>query len=449
MRYLSTRGDPERSGFAQVLLEGLAPDGGLYVPEAWPSFTDPSAATYPDLVTSTLGAFTEPDFAGTDLEALVAEAYRDFTHPQVAPLRQVSDTHYLLELIFGPTRSFKDYALVVLSRLFDAELARQGRRILVLGATSGDTGSAAMAACRGRQNIEVVILYPEGKISEIQRRQMTTIPDANVRAVGVEGTFDDCQALVKRAFNDRSLELPLAAINSINWARIAVQAAYYLWAARQVAAPVTFAVPTGNFGNAFAAFVARQMGAPISRIVVANNRNHGLFTLIDSGELPVEPVQSTVAPAMDIQLPSNLERYLFFLTGQDPTRVTGLLAQLASENRLVLHPQEHGLMKELFAGGWIDDTEVLAVIDRVETSEGLLLDPHTAIAWEVGKRLQPSEGSLVTIATAHPAKFGETILAATGRRPALPAELASLSEREERLATIPNDYPALLDLLSS
>ena len=449
MRYLSTRGAPERPGFARVLLGGLAADGGLFVPEEWPQMGEDLVTTYPDLVAKTLNSYVEPDDLASQLPALVGEAYSGFRHQQVAPLVEVGEGHFLLELFWGPTLSFKDYALQVVGRLFDAELRRQHRRLLVLGATSGDTGSAAMAACRGRENIEVVILYPQGKISDIQRRQMTAIQDANVEAVAVEGTFDDCQALVKQALIDDDLELPLGAINSINWARIAVQASYYAWAASLVGSPVAFSVPTGNFGNVLSGYAATRMGAKIDKLIVANNRNHGLTKLIRDGRLEVEAVHSTLAPAMDIQIPSNLERYLFEISGRDSERVRHWQGALSREGRLQLSPGEHARLREGLEAGWLSDDEVIDVMRRVYAHNGLLLDPHTAIAWEVGERLRLPGMNLVTVATAHPSKFGDSVMAATGQTPDWPGELADLFDRSERLSTIPNDYPTLVRLLRS
>lgn len=450
MQYRSTRSLPadDRHGFDHVLLEGLAPDGGLYVPDSWPSLPNLGSATYPEIVATVLGFFVEPSRLTAELPGLVADSYKAFSHPLVAPLTDVGDGHYLLELFWGPTMSFKDHALQVVGRLFEALLRHQGRRIVVLGATSGDTGSAAMAACEGRENIEVVILYPEGKISAIQRRQMTTMTAENVRAIAVEGTFDDCQALVKKAFLDRDLDLPLAAINSINWARIAVQASYYVWAVNQVGEPAAFAVPTGNFGNVYSGLVAQKMGTPIAELIVANNRNRGLTELIETGSLQPESVHETVAPAMDIQIPSNLERFLFELGNRSGERVREWQREL-SDGRLQLSQMEHRSLSRSLRAGWVADEEVLSVIRDVEAEHGILLDPHTAIAWEVGRRLHNSPQPLITIATAHPAKFGETVRKATGRPVELPPSLASLTDIEERLTKIPNDYQTLVRLLRS
>jgi threonine synthase len=451
MLYRSTRGGVEGRSFSEVLFDGMAPDGGLYMPETWPSLPDGwDTLDYPDLVAAVLMAYLEPDPLAAELPELCTSAYGSFRHPGVAPLRQVERDRYLLELTWGPTLSFKDYALQVLGRLFDRALIRSGRNILVLGATSGDTGSAAIEACRGAETIEVFILYPHGRVSEIQRRQMTTVPDANVHVVAVEGTFDDCQALVKHAFADVELRssLGLAAVNSINWARVAVQACYYVWAAARAGQPVSFSVPTGNFGNVFAGYVAAQMGAPVARLIIACNRNHGLSDLVNTGTLVVSPVEETVAPAMDIQLPSNLERYVYELCDRRPEEVRALLDRLRVEGKMVLGPEHQERMAARFSAGWLDDAAAIDVIRRVEADTGMLLDPHTAIGWQVGERLRWSGEPLVTISTAHPAKFGEAVQQAIGRPPPLPGELAGLMERPERIISIPARPEALKDLLT-
>src|SRR5690606_14142967 len=309
MLYVSTRGGAPPREFADILLEGLAPDGGLYVPKENPRLP-PLPDDYASAVAALVRPFVEPDPLGAELEEMVADVYGRFRHADVAPRTQVDNDLYVLELFWGPTLSFKDYALQLVGPLFQRVLEREGRRLLVLGATSGDTGSAAIEGCRGLPGIEIVILYPEGAVSEVQRRQMTTVPDANVHAVAVRGTFDDCQRLVKQAFTTLGDRHPLGAVNSINWARIVAQSAYYAYWAQRLGRPVRFVVPTGNFGNVYAAHLARRMGAEISKLVVANNANHGLADLVTTGVLRVSAVEHTFAPAMDIQVPSNLERYL-------------------------------------------------------------------------------------------------------------------------------------------
>jgi threonine synthase len=433
-----------------ILFDGLAPDGGLYVPEQWPAPGNRPTLDYAGLTAAVLAPYVAPDPLEPDIPALVAEAYAAFRHTDVAPLTEVGDDRYLLELFWGPTLSFKDYALSVLGGLFERLLQGSRRRIVVLGATSGDTGSAAIEACRGRDNIDVVILYPEGRITEVQRRQMTTVPEENVVAVSIAGTFDDCQALVKQAFADIQLGVDLVAVNSINWARIAVQAAYYLSAAERIGDErLAFAIPTGNFGNALAGYVAQRMGAPIERLIIANNRNHGLSDLITTGTLTVEQPIPTLAPAMDIQIPSNLERYLFELTDGDTNRVRAWQNQLSETRRLSLSASERGRMQQLLVADWLPDDEVIDAMQEAHTTAGMVLDPHTAIAWRIGNRLRPPGASLVTVATAHPAKFAEAVVEATGLTPELPADLADLADRDERKVSLPTDYQALVEFLRS
>ncbi len=454
MRYLSTRGHPGRPGFEEVLIDGLAPDGGLFLPETWPRLDITGARTFADLVAATMGPFVAPDPVEQDLRSITEAAYSNFRHPDIAPVREVGEGHYLLELYWGPTLSFKDFALSLVGRMFDLVLPRTRRRLLVLGATSGDTGSAAIAACRGRESIDVVILYPAGRVSEVQRRQMTTVGDANVYAIAVEATFDNCQALVKRALADPNHGLSLGAFNSINWARVVAQSAYYLWAAGRAGNDrVAFAVPTGNFGNVYSGWVAKRItshgdGSPIGRLLIANNANNGLSRLFNDGILAVEDVVPTHAPAMDIQVPSNLERYLYELSGNDPDRVGRWQETLKREGRLELSADLRQKARDDFASGWIDDETVEQTIKSVYRDHGLLIDPHTAVGWEVGRRLRQPGETLVTMAPAHPAKFGDVVRSAVGFDPPLPDELADLMEKEERIIQIPDDYATLMELLA-
>jgi len=460
MRYLSTRGglgrgDSGRPGFEEVLIDGLAPDGGLFVPENWPGVDVSAESTYQGFVAATMAPFIVPDPVGEELGTITGAAYSDFRHPDIAPLREVGDDHYVLELFWGPTLSFKDYALSVVGRMFDLVVPRTRGRLLVLGATSGDTGSAAIAACRGRESIDVVILYPEGRISEVQRRQMTTVADANVHAIAVEGTFDDCQALVKRAFADPDHGLSLGAFNSINWARVVAQSAYYLWAAGKAGTDrVAFAVPTGNFGNVYSGLVAKRItsggnGPPIGRLLIANNANNGLARLFNEGILEVGEVMPTHAPAMDIQVPSNLERYLYELSGNDPERVGQWQEALKRKGRLELSDDLRDRARADFAAGWIDDQAIEEAIGTVYRDHGLVIDPHTAVGWEVGRRLRHPGETLVTLAPAHPSKFGDVVRSAVGFDPPLPEELADLMFKEERIIKMPNDYLTLLEFLAT
>ncbi len=444
MEYVSTRGAAPVLGFDDVLIEGLAVDGGLYVPSSWPQLGRLPDGAYWEVAATVIGPFIEGSVVAPHLADLAESTYRRFRHPEVAPLREVGPDHHLLELFWGPTLSFKDYALQLVGAMFDLVLAERGTRITVLGATSGDTGSAAIEALADRDNVDVLILYPLGRVSEVQRRQMTTVEASNVRAVAVEGSFDDCQDLVKAAFSDPELRATfgLAAVNSINWARVMVQAVYHVWAASRLGAPFTVSVPTGNFGNVLAADVARRMGAPITRLAVGNNANHGLADLIRTGRLQRSEVVPTLAPAMDIQVPSNLERLLFELLDRNGDRVSELLAHYRSSGSLVLDEVTHSRMARLLSASWLDDAGIEETIRRVHAQTGLVIDPHTATGWEA-----ETDGPLVSVATAHPAKFAAAVEAAIGVAPGLPEDLADLLVRTERTEVIPPDLAAVVELL--
>lgn len=450
MRYVSTRGQAPPLGFDDVLIEGLAADGGLYVPEVWPSLSGPPVGSYVEVAEAVVAPFMAGSSIGTALRPLIAETYAGFRHPEVAPLRRIDDRLYLLELSWGPTLSFKDYALQLVGRLFDAVLGERDQRALILGATSGDTGSAAIEACRDRTALDVVILFPEGRVTEFQRRQMTTVASANVHAVSVQGTFDDCQDLVKAAFADPHLrrDLRLAAVNSINWARVMAQAVYYAWVDSCLGRSFSVAVPTGNFGNVFAAYVARLMGVRIERFMVANNANHGLADLIDSGRLTLGEVVPTVAPAMDIAVPSNLERLLFELWDRDGFRTGEALRAFRDSGLLVLDEVAHRRMTDLFSACWLGDGEIEAVIDRVFRKEGFLIDPHTATAWAAAESTDTASPTVV-VSTAHPVKFAEAVERAVGAPASPPDDLADLMERPERCQAISGDLDSLRRLLVS
>ena len=402
MKYVSTRGESEVSSFTDAMLAGLAPDGGLFVPEETPSL--PSGWeewSYRDAVSASLTLF-----GAQRVDDLVDEAASRFDHADVAPIVPVGDRH-VLELFWGPTLSFKDHALQVLGRL----LAREVDEGIVLGATSGDTGSAAIEACRGRESLRIVILFPDGKVSDFQRRQMTTVPDQNVYAAAVKGTFDDCQALVKEAF---SRHPELLAINSINWARIAVQVGYYIYAGARFGEEFDVTVPTGNFGNVYSCWTAKQMGVPIGEITISNNANHALVDLVEGGVMRPSEVVATVAPAMDIQIPSNLERFT-----ADPTAE--------------------------FRAGWSTDSEITETIASVHSEHGYVLDPHTATAWRAAT---PRVGTpMLVVGTAHPAKFADAVASATGLRPSAPERFRDLGDLEERMCRIDPELSELENLL--
>ena len=447
MLYRSTRGGVSDRRFDQVLLEGLAPDGGLYVPEELPELP-PADGPYARVVADFVAPFVAPDDLADRLEDITENVYSAFRHPEVAPLRDLGNGKYLLELFWGPTLSFKDYALQLVGALFEQVLARKEDRLLILGATSGDTGSAAIEACRGRPNLDIVILFPDGAVSEVQRRQMTTVPDANVHSVAVEGTFDDCQHLVKAAFTTFRERYLLGAINSINWARIVAQAAYYSYVSALFDEPVDVVVPTGNFGNVLSAHVARRMGAPIAGLIVANNANHGLADLIQTGRLNVGGVAATVAPAMDIQIPSNLERYLFEALDEDAARLREVQTTLSTSGTIDLPPEVAARLRSDFSADWRDDGQIREAIQKAHDATGTILDPHTAVAWSVASA-RGSGRPTVVVGTAHPAKFGEVVEAALGSSPELPADVAADLERPERMERIPADLTSLESLLAS
>jgi threonine synthase len=448
MRYVSTRGEAPPLGFDDVLLEGLAVDGGLYVPAEWPTIDLPSEGDYADVAAAVIRPFVAGSVIAEELDDFVRRTYSSFRHPLVAPTREIVPGHHLLELFWGPTLSFKDYALQFVGAAFDAVLGERGGHIKVLGATSGDTGSAAIEALRDRSSVQVVILYPEGRVSEVQRRQMTTVDAPNVHAVAVEGTFDDCQALVKEAFAAPGMrhQHRLAAVNSINWARIMAQAAYYGWVAVKLGEPFDVAVPTGNFGNVLAAEVARRGGVPVETLVVGTNANHGLVDLIRTGRVTTSEVIPTVAPAMDIQVPSNFERHLFELLGRDGNAVAEAMSLLRTDGELVLSEAAHAAFTERFAGHWYDEARIEEAITTVHARTGDILDPHTAIGWLAGEA-ERSTRPMVSVATAHPAKFPAAVERAIGFSPELPPDLADLFDRPERSRTIRPELSAVEQIL--
>jgi threonine synthase len=454
LRYVSTRGGVEPCRFEEALFAGLAADGGLFVPERWPRLERDGlaalqGASYQEVATRVLAPFVGDDLSDTQLRDLIARAYAGFDHVAVAPLRQLDTNEWLLELFHGPTLAFKDIALQLLGLLFEHFLVRREGAITIVGATSGDTGPAAIAACAGRARVRVVILHPHERISEVQRRQMTTVAATNVHNVAIEGTFDDCQALVKAMFNDAGFRdgLSLAAINSINWGRIIAQAVYYVTAALALGGPwrkVAFAVPTGNFGDVYAGYVAHRLGLPIAQLIVATNRNDILARFFASGVYSPGPVAPTMSPSMDIQVASNFERLLFDLCESDGAEVARLLAKFAAHRSLQVRDGALGRARELFDATRVDEGETAATMAQVLRATGQLVDPHTAVGIGAGRacRLDP-QTPLIALATAHPAKFPEAAHSATGVRPELPARLADLLERPERCAVLPNDLAAV------
>ncbi|MSO81024.1 MAG: threonine synthase [Alphaproteobacteria bacterium] len=453
MRYISTRGTAPALDFADALLAGLADDGGLYVPEIWPTLAPADIAAldglpFADAVARVMAPLAAPSIGEAALRDMARAAYARFAHPATAPLVQLDRHTWLLELFHGPTLAFKDFALQLLGHLFEHVLSRRRQRATIVGATSGDTGSAAIEAMAGRAGIDIFILHPQGRVSEVQRRQMTTVDAANVHNIAVECTFDDCQDIVKALFADRVLrdEVRLAAINSINWARIAAQAAYYAIAAASLGAParaVSFFVPTGNFGNVYAGWAARRMGVQIDRFVAASNRNDILFRFFANGDMSLAPVVPSLSPSMDIQVSSNFERLLFELAGRDGAAVAAAMAAFRSDGTLPVTPAQLAEARTLFAGHRSDDEDTLATMARVHAATGMLVDPHTATAISAAAALAPSGSPRIVLATAHPAKFPDAVERATGVRPALPPHLADLFDRPERCATLPGDVGAI------
>jgi threonine synthase len=454
LRYISTRGKAPALAFDDVLLAGLAADGGLYLPESWPRFSaDEMRAlrglSYSDLAIRVMSPFVGGRIAAKDFARIVHDTYDDFGHQAVAPLRQIDANLWVQELFHGPTLAFKDVALQLLGRLFDHVLRKRGERITIVGATSGDTGSAAIEACRDRDAIEVFILYPHGRVSEVQRRQMTTVASNNIQCIAIEGTFDDCQDLVKAMFGDAALrsELNLSAVNSINWARVMAQIVYYFRAGLSLGAPdraVSFAVPSGNFGNVFAGYAAQAMGLPVECFIVGSNQNDILFRFFERNDMSITEVAPTLSPSMDIQVSSNFERLLFDLLERDGAAVARAMADFRTSGRLSIDKAQWRNASGLFHGHRVDDARTKAVIAEVFAKTGELVDPHTAVgidaAW--ARRGDPSV-PMVALATAHAAKFPAAVEAATGIRPELPSRLADLYEREERIAVLPNDLAAV------
>jgi threonine synthase len=457
VHYISTRDGrsrPERLAFDDMLLAGLAEDGGLFVPADWPRLGAEqiralAGRSYGEIAVAVISPFIGDAVEPAALRKLVGDSYADFGHAAVAPLKQLAPDLWLLELFHGPTLAFKDYALQLVGRLFDHVLARRGERVTIIGATSGDTGSAAIEACRDRDALDVFILYPKGRISEVQRRQMTTVAAANVHAIAIDGTFDDCQDLVKAMFADAAFRkaFSLSAVNSINWARIMAQVVYYFVAAAALGAPerkVGFSVPTGNFGNVFAAHVARRMGLPIAELVIGTNRNDILARFINQGSMTIQGVEPSLSPSMDIQVSSNFERLLYELKGRDGAAVAEAIAAFRQTGTLPASEAEWHSARRLFNAHRVDDEATRATIAETWRSTGELIDPHSAVALAAARAARRDRAvPMVSLACAHPAKFPDAVESATGRRRALPARLADLMTRPERMTSLPNDLRAV------
>jgi threonine synthase len=446
--YISTRGPGSPVSFTGALLSGLAPDGGLYMPGKWPA-ADPAlfsgrhdyAETALKIVRPFVGAAIEP----AALERIVRETYNSavFDDSAIAPLRRIDTNAWMLELFHGPTLSFKDYALQLLGRLFDHVLEQRGERITIVGATSGDTGSAAIEACRACKNIDIFILHPRGRTSDVQRRQMTTVDAPNVHNIAIEGTFDDCQRIVKLLFADQTLrqELKLSAVNSINWARIMAQIVYYASASVALGEeekPVSFTVPTGNFGNVFAAWSARRMGFPIGNLLIASNRNDILTRFFESGTMRAQEVMPSLSPSMDIQISSNFERYLFELLGQDCGAILNIMNEFATKGEFSLSPTLMKQARDDFHAYRCNDTQTVETMKQYYQSSGQMIDPHTAVGLHAAQKAMAQDPSapMVIVSTAHPAKFPDAVKTATGQIPPVPLSIASALELPERFTVL-------------
>ena len=449
MRYISTRGEAPALNFADVLLAGLASDGGLYVPESLPTFSKEEIASwaglsYADLAFKVIKPFVEECISDADLKTMIDETYAVFKHDAVAPLVQIDSNEFVLELFHGPTLAFKDFALQLLGRLMDHVLKERNDRLVIMGATSGDTGSAAIEGCRHSEHLDIFILHPYKRVSEVQRRQMTTVLADNVYNIALEGNFDDCQQMVKDSFANQGFlnGMKLGAVNSINWARIMAQIVYYFSAALTLGGPhrpVSFSVPTGNFGDIFAGYLAKQMGLPIDQLIVATNRNDILHRVISGNDMSKGTLEHTLSPSMDIMVSSNFERLLFDVYGRDGAAVADLMNRFKTES-VSLGDGEWNKVRELFASCAVDDETTCKVIAEVFESTEYLLDPHTAIGVKAARECRRDISvPMVTLATAHPVKFPDPVVRSGLESPQLPAHMADLFEREERLTVLDND----------
>jgi threonine synthase len=456
MRYISTRGRAPDLCFEDAMLTGLAPDGGLYVPAEIPVMSTGDIAAlaglgYEDVAFRVMRPFIGDAFTDAEFTDIIARAYAGFGHGARAPLVQLAPNHFLLELFHGPTLAFKDFAMQLIGQLFQASLARSGNRVTIVGATSGDTGSAAMEAFRGLKAVDVFVMYPHGRVSDVQRRQMTTVAEANTHALALTGDFDTCQARLKDMFNDHAFrdEVRLAGVNSINWARVLAQVVYYFTAAVSLGAPhrpVSFTVPTGNFGDIFAGYIARRVGLPIEKLVIATNHNDILHRVLSGGSYQTQGVTPSISPSMDIQVSSNFERVLFDVFDRDGSAVDQLMDELKSQGGFKISQGALERLRGLFSSGRASEDETLAMIARAKTEMGELLCPHSAVGVHVAQdHLGPTP--MITLATAHPAKFPDAVQKASGHRPDLPPRMADLFDRPERVTRVENDLAALQSLI--
>jgi threonine synthase len=455
-RFISTRGEAPEAGFAEVLLAGLAPDGGLYMPVAWPRLSVAEIESfkgrrYQDVALEILSRFAGDSFTAAELKEDIEAAYAGFEKPEIAPLSPMSGNRYLLELFHGPTFAFKDIALQILGRLFARALRRRGGRATVVAATSGDTGSAAIAALGGLPNIDVFVLHPKGRVSEIQRRQMTTGGHANVHNIALEGSFDDAQSIVKGLFAEKEFarEVNLTAVNSINFVRIAAQSVYYFTAAAQLGQPAIFVVPTGNFGDIFAGEAALRMGLAAKKLVIATNANDIMARALNDGVYAPGAAHHTLSPSMDIQVASNFERALFEASERDSAWTRAAMENFSRDRRLGLPPPILSALRARYDAKSSDDEETLATINAVAGMSGRIVDPHTAVAISASRKLGFPEEPVVVLATAHPAKFADAVTQATGAPPLLPEGLERLLSLPEKLEILPNNLSLIRQFISS
>ena len=457
LQYISTRGQSEPLNFEQAMLAGLASDGGLFVPDSWPSlepaeFEAMSECSYEEVVRRVVQPFVGAAFSANQLSQLASESYEMFRHPAKCPLQQLDSGLFVLELFHGPTLAFKDFAMQMVGRMFDRILRRRDQRVTIVGATSGDTGSAAIEAFRGQGAADVFILYPHGRVSEVQRRQMTTPVEGNVHALAVDGDFDDCQAIVKDMFNDAAFrqEMNLGAVNSINWARLVVQTAYFVAAGLALGAPhrkISFAVPTGNFGDVFSGYVAKQMGLPIEKLVVATNQNDILHRALNGGSYIKDRVHATDSPSMDIQVSSNFERALFEASGKNGSRVRNMMQRLGQGGFHIEDDLMSGL-RQHYSSGMATEEETRSSLQKVWKSTGQLVCPHSAVGIKVAQEFfEQGQTPMIAVATAHPAKFPDAVKRATGIHPSLPDAMADIFDRPERTTKVDNDLAQIQSLI--
>lgn len=454
MRYVSTRGTAPALSFSDALMAGLARDGGLYVPAEWPQFSKLAIASlagrpFHEVAAEVLKPFVAGDIPDAVLGEATRAAYATFAHPAVTPLVQTGGNEFILELFHGPTLAFKDVAMQLVARLMDHVLAQRDERATIVCATSGDTGGAAAEAFRGRNRTDIVILFPKGRVSDVQRRMMTTPKEANVHPIEIDGTFDDCQAIVKALFNDHAFRdsTRLAGVNSINWGRIVAQVTYYFVAGVALGAPhrsVSFTVPTGNFGDIYAGYVAKKMGLPVERLIIGTNINDILARTLETGSYEVRSVAATTSPSMDIQVSSNFERLLFDAGARDPDAVRAMMASLRQSGQFTIAPEALAHIRSKFDAGTTDEDAVAGTMRQTLKESGYLLDPHTAVAVSAARRAHHDPATpMVVLSTAHPAKFPESVTAITGITPALPPALATLMTDSERMTPLPNDAAAV------